>query len=364
MRVLGSSLLVLAVVLTARPTGAQQSQKTTLRVATLAPRGSSVSKLLDETAKRIDAGSAGRVEVRLSLGGAEGDEAEMIGKLRNGRLEGVMMTEAGLRRVQPELQVFELPFLFASDAEVDGVRTALATTLDGLFTSAGLVRIAWSDLGWQHLMTTAKIATVSDLMKVTMAVPAASHVLSTWAKLLGSAVRSPSIIDVFPELQRGTVDTCFATLLGAVALQWYTRVATVFDEPVSYAIGALVLDKVAFALLSPADAQLVVAEGALLEIKLLALVRKDNGRAGKAMTKQGITFAPAPPAVLRELEKHAATTQTQLAGTIFSVSLLSDINNELAALRNPPPATTTPATATPSTTPATAPARRPSGLEE
>ena len=62
---------------------------------------------------------------------------------------------------------------------------------------------------------------------------------------------SLSVIDVLTSLQTGLIDTVYASPLGAIALQWFTKVKYMTALPISNATGAIVVSKKTFDRLTP-----------------------------------------------------------------------------------------------------------------
>ena len=64
---------------------AQAEAKTVIRYATLAPSGSAFGKVLKAWSRSLSKDTEGRVELRTYSGGSQGDERDVIRKIRAGR---------------------------------------------------------------------------------------------------------------------------------------------------------------------------------------------------------------------------------------------------------------------------------------
>src|SRR5262245_23031855 len=100
-KTLGALLLVGAL---ASPAVAQ----TTIKIATLAPEGSSWMKLFHEWRKAVEARTEGRVKIKFYAGGVQGDEKDVLRKIKLGQLAGAAVTGIGLSNVAPEVRSLEL----------------------------------------------------------------------------------------------------------------------------------------------------------------------------------------------------------------------------------------------------------------
>ena len=118
----------------------------TLKIATLAPKGSAWMNLFEEAARNIKTRTKGRVKFRYFAGGKAGDERDTIRKVRLGQLHGTAVTSVGLGQIYPDLRVLELPFMFENNAELDHVRRKLANEFESALEKRGYVLIGWGDV--------------------------------------------------------------------------------------------------------------------------------------------------------------------------------------------------------------------------
>src|SRR5215470_15855685 len=93
-----------------------------IKVATLAPKGSAWAKILEEGAKSIADKTDGRVQIKYFFSGSQGDERDVVRKMKLGQLDGAALTAVGLGLIKGDVRVLELPFLFKTDKELDYVR--------------------------------------------------------------------------------------------------------------------------------------------------------------------------------------------------------------------------------------------------
>jgi TRAP-type C4-dicarboxylate transport system substrate-binding protein len=95
--------------------------------------------------------------------------------------------------------------------------------------------------------------------------------------------------DDLTALQTGLLDVVANSPVGALVLQWHTKVKYRTELPVSYAMGVFALDARVFASLSGEDQQVVreVMGGVMRDIDRAS--REDNRRAAEVMTSAGVT---------------------------------------------------------------------------
>src|SRR5687767_164354 len=114
-------LAVLA--LTASAASAQKAAKAQneIKLATLAPEGSTWMKAMHKIDDDVRARTSNRVGFKFFPGGVQGDEKDVIRKIRNGQVHGAGFTGFGLGSIVPETRVLELPFMFDNLDELDHV---------------------------------------------------------------------------------------------------------------------------------------------------------------------------------------------------------------------------------------------------
>ena len=296
-----------------------------LKMATLAPKGSAWAKILEKGGKDIEAQTAGRVKVKYFFSGQQGDERDVVRKMTSGNLDGAALTAVGLGLIKGDVRVLELPFLFTNDKQVDYVRDAMKGDFEAQFDSAGYVLLAWGDVGWTHIYTNIPINNKADLAKAKMWAWKDDPIVRALFKGLGINGVPLGVPDVYPQLQTGGIDACYGSPLAAVALQWYTKVKFATTTPISYSIGAMVVRKDVFTKLSAEDQKIIRTSSAAMGAELLAMVRKDNERAKKAMQKAGVKFVETPAALVAELQAEGQKVWKTLVGSLYQQPMLDKV---------------------------------------
>jgi TRAP-type C4-dicarboxylate transport system substrate-binding protein len=310
------------------------AQAVEVKIASLAPEGSAWAKILQEGGKKIGERTAGRVTVKFFFSGSQGDERDVVRKMKLGQIDGSALTAVGLGLIKGDVRVLELPFLIKNNTELDYVRDKMAPDFEKQFLDAGYVLIAWGDVGWTHYYSNSEIKTKEDLTKVKMWAWTDDPIVRAFFKRMGINGVPLGVPDVLPALQTDTINACYGSPLAAVALQWYTKVKFATTQTITYSIGALIIRKEKFAEISPEDQKIMKEEGAALGQKLMSAVRRDNERAANAMKKSGITFVPTPPELSAELEKAGQGVWEDLAGgKLYSDELLAKVKKHLSDVR-------------------------------
>ena len=303
---------------------------TEIRVATLAPPGSAWAKVMDAGNKRLVTETGGRVRMRIYFGGQQGDERDVVRKMKLGQLDGAALTAVGLGLIQPDILVLQLPYLFSSDRQIDHVRAVLGPDFARELEAAGYVLVSWGDVGWSYTYSTVKIDTREALAAAKVWQWIDDPIVREYFSIIGVNGVPLGLPDVLPALQTGAIQACYGPPLAAVALQWYSKIKYMTDRPSGYGVGAFVIRKEIFETLSAADREIMLVGGRETGAQLSALVRRDNERARSAMTKAGIETVHVSDVAQLALAAAGRVVWDRLAGKLYSKELLEKVLRTVA----------------------------------
>ena len=100
----------------------QADGKTIIRYATLAPSGSAFGKVLKAWSRSLAKETEGRVELRTYSGGSQGDERDVVRKIRAGQIDAAGLTTVGLSMVVRPVLVLSAPGVIEDYEELARVR--------------------------------------------------------------------------------------------------------------------------------------------------------------------------------------------------------------------------------------------------
>ena len=276
------------------------SHAATLKVATLPPDGSFWMKTMREAGKEVEAATDNRVKFKWYPGGVMGDDKAVLRKMRVGQLQGAALPMGELLSFYPDSQAYGIPFLFNSYEEVDYVRSQLDDSLIAGFAEGGMEVLGIAEGGFGYFLTAEPVRVPADLQQQKVWVPQNDVVSARLAQSIGVTPIPLTLPDVLPGLQTGLVNTVAVSPMGAIMLQWHTRVAHITDIPLMYFCGVISLTGKSFNKLS-ADDQAVVKGIFGKAFKLIdERNRMDNMKAFEALTNQGVETV-----VLTEAERDA-----------------------------------------------------------
>lgn len=290
--------------------GGQTAPEYTIKFATLAPPGSTWMNLLQEWDTELRAKSNGRIGFKFYPGGVQGDEPEVLKKMRFNQLQGGAFTGYGIGRMYSPARVMELPFLFRNTDEIDYVRGELMPQFRTGFEKNGYELLGWMEVGFVHIFSKQPIRSLDDMKSSRIWLWQGDPMGQAFFDASGLSPIPLSIIDVYTSLSTGLIDTVYAPPLGAIALQWFTKTPYVSTVPLTDGIGGLIVSRRFFASL-PKDLQtLLIDTGRETGEKLIAATRIDNRESLATLKEHGLTFVEPNEGMsdkaLRDLRDRAA----------------------------------------------------------
>ncbi|MEW8031507.1 MAG: TRAP transporter substrate-binding protein DctP [Candidatus Thiodiazotropha endolucinida] len=307
---------------------------TTLKIATLAPDGTNWMKEMRAAAKQIKQQTDGRVKIRFYPGGVMGNDSSVLRKIRIGQLHGGAITGGGLSSVYKDAQVYTLPFQFRNLQEVDAVRQVMDPQIIEGLKKQGYISFGLSEGGFAYLLSNSPVTSTENMKDLKIWIPEGDQVNASMFQELGISPVPLPLTDVLTGLQTGLIDTIASAPIGAIALQWHTRVSYLTQVPLAYLYATLVLKENAFNKLRQSDQSVVkqILESAFDRIDRQN--RADNEQAMIALKRQGVEFISPSTVQQQAWEAHAGKTLRKLSKeSIFSEHMLNRMQSLIQQYR-------------------------------
>jgi len=297
----------------------------TIKIGTLAPKGSPWYRFIRDMASEWEASTEGGIKVRIYPGGVIGDERDMVRKMAIGQLHGAVLTAEGLAEIVPHIKVFQLPLLLSSNAELDHVLDQMAPELEEDFLARGYRVISWGDVGWVHIFARQPVVYPKDLMRQKLFSWAGDTTAYNAYREAGFQPVPLQVSDLHTALLSGLVDAFSTTPVAALSFQWFGSAPHMTDLKWAPLIGATVLTKSAWEKI-PAEARdMVLESGRRSGTESRDAVRAFETEAITVMKQHGLRVHAVPADVLGEWELRArAAYGTFMAGDV-SPELLSRV---------------------------------------
>ena len=331
--ILASLLLALLMIFGHAPE-ALAGKKTRIKFSTLAPEGSSWMKVMRDLEKELGKVTGGEVGFKFYPGGVSGDEIDVIRKMRIGQIHAAGFTGVGLGEILPEVRVLDLPFLFRNDREIEIIYEKMTDYFSVRFEEKGYILLGWVPVGWIHFFSNEPVTNLASLRPKKAWMWEGDPLVQETYKEMGVNPHPLSVTDVLLSLQTGIIDTVYASPMGALALQWFTKVKYMSGLRMANATGAVLITKKAFKRL-PAQHQQAVRDMSKNYLrKLVKKIQEDNNKAIEVMKQNGLKVTLEPTgAELEEFYAVGRQVRSGLNGKLFGKQVLDQVMTHLKEIR-------------------------------
>ena len=167
-----------------------------------------VQAQLTTLAPEIETATDGKVGVEIYSAGQLGDDVTATEMVVAGQLDANNTSTAPLVNYVPELGIFDIPFLFADEAEADYIldNTEVGTFLNGKLEENGIINVAWNENGFRELTNSKRaVATVDDVAGLKIRTQS-NEVHQAIFSALGASPTVISFSELYTAMEQGTVD--------------------------------------------------------------------------------------------------------------------------------------------------------------
>jgi TRAP-type C4-dicarboxylate transport system substrate-binding protein len=285
-------------------------KKTTIRLGTLAPRGSSFHKALVEMGEKWRDASGGDIKLIIYPDGTQGGEADMVRLMRARALNAGLFTVVGLSKIDDSVGGLSfMPLTFQSWDEYDYVLEKLSARLEKMLLDKGYVVLFWGDAGWVRFFSNTPAVHPDDFKKLKMFTWAGDSYQVDLMKSLGYNPVPLETADILPGLKTDLIDAIPLPPNQAMLGQCYTVAKHMLDLKWSVLSGGTIIRKDTWDTIDPAIQKQLMEAAAEAGRKIRASARKEDEDSIIAMQKKGLKVQPVSP----EIEK----AWLQLTNTIY-----------------------------------------------
>ncbi|MCX7808495.1 MAG: TRAP transporter substrate-binding protein DctP [Deltaproteobacteria bacterium] len=316
-------LIALSAILPLADLGAQEAEGRVLSFATVAPPGSAIMRNLEAWNRELRRRTERRLQFRFYAGGVQGDEPELIRKIRSGRLDAAGVTASGLALIHRPALIFQLPGTFLRYEQVQAAREALASEIEGGIIQQGFRMLGWADVGRAHLFSKREIRKPQDLAQTKFWMRSDDVILPVFFEIVKAQTVSVGIPEVLGALQTGRIDTFFAPPAVALPLQWAANVTHMVTMPVAVLVGGSVMSERVFQSLPEADRNALLETGAQFH----ALGRRNAARAEEeaiaALRERGMKMVDLTPQEIALWKEVGKQVRERVATRIADPTLIA-----------------------------------------
>lgn len=314
--------IILALLLSAVATNAQQQ----IKFATQAPKGSS----LHQEFLRLDSdwrkATGGRVTLTVYPDGSQGDEADVVRRMRVGQLQGALLTVTGLQLVDESVTSLQvMPMVFRDLDEVAYIRQKLTPRISQQLYNKGFVVLGWGDGGWVRFFSCEDLEHPDDLRRMKIFTWAGDN---RQAELMRSQGLQPVVLqlgDVLPMLQTRQINAVPTIPYHALTGQIYGTAKHMLAINWVPLIGALVVTRSAWEALPASERQQMEASAREAMDRLTQRARGENDAAVAAMRARGLIVRDATPAINAEWRRSAEEIYPKIRGSLVPADMFDEV---------------------------------------
>jgi TRAP-type C4-dicarboxylate transport system substrate-binding protein len=297
--------------------------RTTIKLGTIAPKGSSFEKVLTGMGSEW---AAQGVDLKIYSGGNRGGEADMVRQMRNGVLDAGLLTAVGLSDIDRSVEGLQsIPMLFGSMDEVDYVGEQLRPRLETRLRDKGFVVLFWADTGWVRFFSKQPLIHPADARKAKLFVWAGDITAVEAYEANGFHPVALETNDILPSLQTGMINAVPLPPYVALATQVFRHAPYMLDLDWAPLVGALVITEKKWNQLTP-DVQRQLARAAAESgRRMKATNRRESDLAVVEMQKRGLHVTPVSPAIIAEWRDIAERSYPRIRGSKIPADLFDEV---------------------------------------
>lgn len=306
--------------------------KIRLKLAVITPERTIWGKQFKVATKEIKEKTDGNVILKVYYGGIQGDEMNVIKKMRIGQLHGAGFMARGITNICPDSLVFAIPLLFHNSREVIEVHRKMRGYLEKQALSKGYQILGWTNQGFTYCFSKDKVDDLSSLRQAKPWTLESDEFCKSFFKCAGISAVPAQVGDVMTALQSGLIHTVFAPPIGMIVMQWQARVKYQLDLGIFYSFGALVISHKKWRRI-PRNYQEIIRDTFRKCIEELNInIEKQNVDALNVLAKKLTVLKPTTEA-LEEFRSVTAKVEKDMTGKAFSPEAMKLLRQYLKEYR-------------------------------
>lgn len=296
-----------------------------IKIATLAPRGSSVERAFKKLSKKLGDATGGAWGVKFFPSGVAGDEKDVIRKMNVGQMDASIITTTGLSQIVREIAVLDAPGVVSNYKQLDRIKKEMWPEFQSSFAKKGVRLLGWGEAGEYRWFSKEPISRMSDIKKMRPWVWPESYVLKETLGVLGATGVPLGVPEVYGALQTDMIDSAISTSVAAAGLQWWSKVKHVTADARGVLLMGVAMTEKRWNQLPPEVQKIITDEIDDLTAENVRTARIDDLKTYKKLTKRGLTAHKWDASANKEFDDMAAKVRSRLAGRVFPQSLLDKV---------------------------------------
>lgn len=310
------------------------AQGLTLKIATVAPKGSVYHRVLQDMGEKWRAAEGGSSRFIVYTDSAQGPEAETVRRMRVGQLHASMVSIVGLSEIDDSVSALQkIPLMFRSWDEVDYVRERLRPDLEQRLRAKGFVVLFWGEGGFVQFFSKAPHTMPQQFKASRIFAWAGDNPQVELMKSLGYRPVVLELSDILPSLQTGMIDTVPAAPLWALVGQFDRTAPHMLRINWVPIVGAVVMNAKAWDALSSSGREALTKAAAEAGDALRAHRNTRDEEVIQAMEQRGLKVINPTPEVERAWSDLARSAWPRVRGAMVPAEMFDRVERLLAEYR-------------------------------
>jgi len=305
--------------------GANLQAATVIKIGSIAPSRSPWDKALNEVAADWERISNGTVQVKIYAGSIAGNELDMIRKMRLGTLNGAVLSNMGMIKINRDLFVLSAPFLTDSEQEFQYVFEKMKPVFQKQIEEKGFKILLWTQAGWAYFFTKDKVLYPEDMKKYKISFTADEPEMEQAWKKMGYEVIPNDLKDMMMALQSGMVNAFYLPPLLAGSGQYFALAPHMLALRLAPLVGGLVLTDKAWESIPGQYREPMVQSVQKAARGLLQSTSDLENEALQAMKENGLIIDEPPADALEKWRAAASIGMDELTGKAFSREIYDQV---------------------------------------
>jgi TRAP-type C4-dicarboxylate transport system substrate-binding protein len=306
----------------------------TLKIATVAPKGSVYHRVLQDMGEKWRAAESPDARVIVYTDSAQGPEAETVRRMRVGQLHASMLSIVGLSEIDESVSALQkIPLMFRNWEEVDYVRERLRPELEQRLRAKGFVVLFWGEGGFVQFFSKAPHTLPEQFKASRIFAWAGDNPQVDLMKSLGYRPVVLELSDILPSLQTGMIDTVPAAPLWALVGQFDRTASHMLRINWVPIVGAVVMNAKTWDSLSPAGRAALAKAAAEAGEALRQQRNTRDDEIIKAMQQRGLKVTTPTPDAERAWRELAQASWPKVRGTMVPADMFDRVERLLAEYR-------------------------------
>ena len=315
--------------------------QTMIRLGTLVPKGSRWHEILLNMGEEWKKASGGKVILKIYPGGEQGDEPEMVQKVRIKKLQAVALSGAGLSGIDAAVSALQIPMMLSSYEELDYVRDHISPRLEKGLAQRGFIVLNWGDAGWVHFFTKQPALHPDDIRKMKLCVLQGDNSTFQLYKINGFHPVALAATDILTGLQTGLIDAFQSPPLIALSNQWFGGAKNMLDIQFAQLVGATLITKDVWEKIPPPVQKEMLASARTAGVALREEIRKAEANSVPLMQQFGLNVVHADSKTVAEWRQLAEAIYPKLKGIMVPPDLFEEVKRLRDEFRKTHPVSST-----------------------